>query len=67
MAAELVTTLQDDADVLPRPYVGTTTDVLVQELLVGGQVEVNLPELGATGTATIIAVQPCPDIEPDDG
>jgi hypothetical protein len=36
-------------------------------LLLGAVIEVDVPELGATGKATILEIGACPEIEPDDG
>jgi hypothetical protein len=34
---------------------------------VGGRVRLDLPEMGAVGWATVIAIDPCPEIEPGPG
>jgi len=47
--------------------VDAADDVSLNELLVGQVIEMNLPELGADGPATITSIRPCPPIEPDDG
>lgn len=34
---------------------------------VGGSIHLELPELGLNGPAEVLAIEPCPEIEPDDG
>jgi hypothetical protein len=34
---------------------------------VGGSIPLAMPEMGLDGPATVVAVEPCPPIEPDDG
>lgn len=34
---------------------------------VGGTIPLSMPEMGIDGLATVIAVEPCPTVEPDDG
>lgn len=50
-----------------RPLVGTDDEIFLRESVVGHVVDLHMPELGASGPATIIAVSACPKIEPDDG
>lgn len=51
----------------PRPWVGKSIDVSLWNTLLGQTLHVELPEMGVEGPATIVSIEPCPAIEPDDG
>jgi hypothetical protein len=51
----------------PLPLVGSAETVLLNELLLGQTLDLNLPELGAEGPAQIVSIRPCPSFEPDGG
>jgi len=50
-----------------RPWVGKSIDVNLWNTLLGQTLHVELPEMGVEGPATIVSIEPCPAIEPDDG
>jgi hypothetical protein len=60
-------TSEDGDSIQPLPLIGSPENVFLHETLVGHVVELNMPELGAEGPATIRAVRPCPPLEPDNG
>lgn len=65
-AAQIVTTLPSK-DIVQRPLMVPVGEAPLHELLLGRTIQLDLPELGASGPAEIVSIGPCPDIEPDDG
>jgi hypothetical protein len=52
---------------LKQPPVQADNKDLLNQLLDGHSLDLNLPEFGVNGPATVVSVQPCPDIEPRSG
>jgi hypothetical protein len=55
-----------DFQTLARSATATEEDMLLNEILIGHEIELHLAELGAEGPASITSIQPCPPIESDD-
>ena len=47
----------------PRPLTVAVVDAPLADVLLGRTIELDLPELGAQGPATVRAIQPCPEVE----
>jgi Pretoxin HINT domain len=48
---------------LPRPLTVAVGDAPLADVLLGRTIELELPELGAEGPATVRAIRPCPEVE----
>ncbi len=55
---------EDDlSQLLPRPLTVAVADAPLADVLLGRTIELDLPELGAQGPATVRAIRPCPEVE----
>ncbi len=62
-ALERAEQINDQTFGLQRPLTIASSELPLAELLLGKELLLDLPELGASGPATVTAVLPCPDIE----
>lgn len=61
-ALQRIATVGSDA-LKPRPVIASPEDTSLCEVLLGGLVQLDLPELGAEGPAQITSIDRCPTIE----
>lgn len=56
-----------EAGWLARPVIAPVGEEWLHELLSNRQIDLDLPEMGASGPAVVTRILPCPKIEADDG
>lgn len=48
----------------PRPLTVAANELALAEFLLDREINLDLPELGASGPATVLSIAPCPSVEP---
>ena len=66
LLAETLLRIESEDDLsllLPRPLTVAVAGAPLADMLLGRTIELDLPELGAEGPATVLAIRPCPEVE----